>query len=477
MIDNKQFYIDKRATTSRASWISLPLKDGNYFHYQPDLNIAFQQDGTILVGYVWQIDPLRLSPAKELSLLLQKDVISNADIFEMEKTWCGRYLLVINNWIFLDTIGSLGVFYGENIISSSLKVLCEQENLAISYPPIEHGHLPDFYPGMRTPYSGVRRLLPSQIYNISDRYVTTRPLLVDNFPQQIEDDYTKFIRLFEYSIKQIANLFSDKNIEIALTGGRDSRALVALVENTGIQYSTFTLWHSHISEADIKIPARIAKAIHRTHRLIKRNHKNYSATRRNDYQLHTAGMAVDEDWEFYSYGQYQQVRRAGKDAVILRSSIWEIACEYYTMVCGNKANDIEYLFPGIKTNHDFRNSIEEWQNMVQEDRNNQFLSLVTRTFWDLREGCWLSSIEQSFDLFDGIISIQPLNSRLFLSLLMSFQIDNRKTKKYEETISNNLCPSFASIPYDYKYISPKVKLKQFGLKIKHYLQKLLLSNK
>lgn len=472
MIDSKQFYIDRNATTNRTAWISYPLKDGHYIHLQEDLNIIFQQDGAILIGYAWQIDPQRQSPAEEMSVLLQKSDITTVDVFEIEKTWCGRYLLIVNNWIFLDAIGSLGVFYGDNTISSSLKILCEQESLPISYPKIEHGHLPDFFPGMQTPYPGIRRLLPSQIYNISKQQVITRPLLIDHFPQQKKDDYSTFIRLFENSIKQIYILFSDKNIEIALTGGRDSRALVALVENSNIQYNTFTLWHSHISDADIAIPAKIAKSVHRTHRLIKRNAKNYSESRRLDYQRHTAGMAVDEDWEFYSYGQYQQVRKDGKDAVILRSSIWEIACEYYTMVCGEKAQDIEYLFPGIKTNSAFRKSIEEWQAMVQEDKNNQFLTLVTRTFWDLREGCWLSSIEQSFDLMDGIISIQPLNSRLFLSLLMSFNLDNRKTKKYEEVITNNLCPQFATITYDYKYISRRVKIKRFGLRVKHFLQKL-----
>jgi len=75
-------------------------------------------------------------------------------------------VLIVDEWIYLDCCGLLGVFYSNCHVSSSLHVLCGIEGREVIYPQIEHRKSPDFVPGAETCYDGVKRLLPSQIYNL-----------------------------------------------------------------------------------------------------------------------------------------------------------------------------------------------------------------------------------------------------------------------------------------------------------------------
>lgn len=452
MINDRQFYISKESSPKLTGWQSIVLGNGCYIHYQPKLSVPYQSRNIVLLGYAWQVDPSRKSPQEELARLDTQGHISHDEVFHIENTWCGRYVLIVKDWLYLDASGCLGIFYDTELATSSLNVLCQVEGRPVVYPNIEHQKMPDFIPGMKTPYTDVKRLMPSQILNIATGGTAMRPLLVDPFPTALSTDeiIRQFSEYYIHSIHNLAKVFASRTIWLALTGGRDSRTTMAFFEKAGIEYNCFTLWHSHIRPTDIRLPKKLAKTARRPYRFIKREARNYSAQRYADYRTHTAGMAVDEDWQFYAHGQYQSLCDNGKEAVIIRNSVWGIAINFYEGHLGPASGDVKKIFPRIPQDEFLLSAATEWEDMVKHDTANPGISYPDRAFWELREGSWLSSLEQSFDMMDGITSIQPANCRLFLSILMGFDKEIRVKKQHEELMTTLHFPPFGKVPYDYQ---------------------------
>ena len=476
MINDRQFFITKDPVAGFEDWKKIDLQKGYTLHYHTGLNIAFQNKDILLLGYAWQVDPNRKSPQEELQVLSLHSNISHEDVFEVEKTWCGRYLLLVGEWIYTDACGTLGVFYSEHNVTSSLNVLCTVEGREMIFPDISHRRMPDFVPGIRTPYTDVSRLLPSQLLNYTTKETCSRPLLIDKAPEYDSEEarIKDFVHHFIYSIQNFSKVFANRQIWLAVTAGRDSRTTLACFEKAQIKYNTFTLWHSNISRPDCIIPQKLAKALNRQLRFIERDESCFSQKRYEDYKIHTAGMATDADWQFYSYNQYQALQETQRKIVIVRNSAWEIACDYYRGIFGDKCNDLATLYPGILNNEFFYNSTMEWkEKVVEKDQKNTQMSFNDRIFWDLREGCWLSSIEQSFDMMDDIVSIQIANSRLLISYLYGFSQSERIRKIHEEKITAYVCPAFIRIPYDYQYETVKQKIRKYGSRIKRTIKSFL----
>ena len=475
MINDRQFFIAKGPVAGFEDWGEKKLHDGYTLHYHTGLNITYQDKDILLLGYAWQVDPNRKSPQEELRILSHYSKISHEDVFAVEKTWCGRYLLIVGEWIYTDACGTLGVFYSNLIVTSSLNVLCTLEGREMILPDISHKRMPDFVPGIRTPYYDVIRLLPSQLLNYTTKETCIRPLLIDKAPEynSEEERIKDFVQHFIYSIQNFSKVFAKYQIWLAVTAGRDSRTSLACFEKAQIKYNTFTLWHDNISRPDRIIPQKLAKAIHRSFRFIERDESRFSQKRHEDYKIHTAGMAVDEDWLFYSYNQYQALQEAQRKIVIVRNSAWEIACDYYRGIFKDKCYDLATLYPGILSNKSFYNSTMEWkEKVVEKDQKNTQMTFNDRIFWDLREGCWLSSIEQSFDMMDDIVSIQIANSRMLISYLYGFSQNDRIRKIHEEKITAYVCPAFIKIPYDYQYETVKLKMRKYGSRIKKNIESL-----
>ena len=441
-------------------------------HYAPDLNISFHNDQIVLIGHAWQANPECPSPIEELTALSEKEQVTHEDLFAIEKNWCGRYLLIADGWIYLDACGLINIFYSKDTIASSLGVLSTVENREVILPPIEHRKSPDFVPGMMTLYEGVRRLMPSQLLNITTGTTQLRPLLIDPIPSFASDEegISTLSTYFIHSVRNLAKAFAGYDIWVASTSGRDSRTSIALMHKAGIKFSTFTLWHQHISHADSILPRRIAKALHLNYRFVKRRQTQFSQQRYDDYRAHTAGMAVDEDWRFYAYNQYPALCQGRRPIVILRSGIWGIANEYYTRKFGEKGKNLSFIYPGILQTDWLRHSAEEWEAMVKADPLNTQIGWIDRIYWELREGCWLASIEQSFDVMDGITSFQLFNSRLLIGTLLRFSLQDRLSKSEENKIALSTCPVLSTVPYDYQYdafLSQRIrrKLIRWGQKI------------
>lgn len=445
MLHDRQFIIS-HSQRCRQGWQSVVLANGLYLSHCPKLSVACNKTRSVLLlGDAWQVLPDEPSPADIVGSMDTN--LSMEEVFRLEQSWCGRYILIYGNQLLLDNCGMLGVFYTEKTISSSISLLCETEGRPVVLPPIRFGQSPNFIPGPLTTYEGVLRLLPSQILNIANRQVAFRPLMPFGVTKYESERHRidAFISMYTTSLRNMQARFPGRQIWLALTGGVDSRVVMSLLEASGVGYKTFTAWHERISEGDKDIPPYLAETLGKEHRFLQR--RELSQQRYDEYTAHTAGYATDQDRNFWAYGQYPQLLDEGLEVIIMRNSIWECADDHYRHY--TDPLDIWRLYP--YANEQQRQSIEQWLSIVADDRYNKEINSWTRLFWEQREGCWLSSLEQGYDMMDGITSVQACNCRLFMSNLMGFDERERFLKIHEKKILRQLCPVLLKFPFSTAY--------------------------
>lgn len=463
MVDDKQFIIlpslrkDENIVNvflnDRQRELALPC--GFMLVYEKKLNVCCNEDCTaVLIGDAWQVDPSKDCPEKIIKTFSGRTTIE--DVYNEEKTWCGRYVLIVNDWLLLDFCGTLGVFYSDKMrFSSSYRILCEQIGTEVIYPDTLGEGLMNFVPGPLTPSDLVKRLMPSEIVNVRTGEKRVRPLNPDGVwnTENNQERINELEKYFTCSLKNMAKHFPDSVFWLALTGGIDSRTLMALLESSGIDYKAFTCWHEGISEADLILPPKLADTVHVPYKFIERRKDNYLPSRADEYRRHTGGMADDADKPMYVFGQYQELDPQHQ-VVLLRSGIWEHSSNFFKKRFTPKATlemekqfDIAKVLPKSLKHELYSKSLCQWQKTKENDAVNKDINIWDLLYIEQRLGTWLSSIEQGFDLMEGIVSVECCNSRRFFSILTGFSDEDKTKKIHEMSIVKQICPTLSKYRY------------------------------
>lgn len=464
MVDDKQFLFlpssrkDKNIVNvfpdDRQRELALPC--GSLLVYEKHLHVCCNEDSTaVLIGDAWQAHPAKDCPENIIKTFSGKTTIE--DVYHEEKTWCGRYVLIVNDWLFLDFCGTLGIFYSDDMrLSSSYRILCEQIGTEVIYPDTLGEGLMNFVPGPLTPSDLVKRLMPSEIINVRTGEKLIRPLNPDGVwnTENNQERINELEKYFTCSLKNMAKHFPDSVFWLALTGGKDSRTLMALLESSGIDYKAFTCWHKRISKADLILPPKLADAVHVPYKFIERREGNYSSIRADEYRHHTGGMADDADKPMYVNGQYQELD-PNHQIVLLRSGIWEHSSNFFKKRFTPKAAlemekqfDMAKVLPKSLKHELYSKSLCQWQKLREGDTVNKDINIWDLLYLEQRLGAWLSSIEQGFDLMEGIVSVQCCNSRLFFSILTGFPDEGKNRKEHEMNIVRQSCPILSKYMYE-----------------------------
>lgn len=464
MVDDKQFIIlpSSRKDKNNVNVFSndrqkgLVLSSGGMLVYEKHLNVCCNEDCTaVLIGDAWQVHPSKDCPENIIKTFNGRTTIE--DVYHEEKTWCGRYVLIVNDWLFLDFCGTLGIFYSDDMrLSSSYRILCEQIGTEVIYPDTLGEGLMNFVPGPLTPSDLVKRLMPSEIINVRTGEKLIRPLNPDGVwnTENNQERINELEKYFTCSLRNMAKHFPDSVFWLALTGGKDSRTLMALLESSGIDYKAFTCWHKRISKADLILPPKLADAVHVPYKFIERREGNYSSIRADEYRRHTGGMADDADKPMYVNGQYQELD-PNHQIVLLRSGIWEHSSNFFKKRFTPKAAlemekqfDMAKVLPKSLKHELYSKSLCQWQKTKENDAVNKDINIWDLLYIEQRLGAWLSSIEQGFDLMEGIVSVECCNSRRFFSILTGFSEEDKTKKIHEMSIVRQSCPILSKYMYE-----------------------------
>ena len=128
MVNDKQFLL-ARFPYIKDGWKNETLKSGWILSWQNKLPVVFNSDKSIaLLGWAFECRNEKPQPSLYVNCIATC-AGGTQDIIDAEKTWCGRYLLNVGEEIYLDATGMLNTFYSEDMVSSSLNVMCEVKHL------------------------------------------------------------------------------------------------------------------------------------------------------------------------------------------------------------------------------------------------------------------------------------------------------------------------------------------------------------
>lgn len=381
---------------------------------------------------------------------------------DMEKTWCGRYLLIAGDILLTDMCATLPVFYGKGYVSNSLYAISQLVHYPYRDPGTSWGI--DFIPGRRTQYDDIFRLLPEQYLDYVSQTTHTRPLLPDGvmgFSSE-EERAEAFIEAFSRALKEMRREFDGCRIVLPLTGGVDSRTIFSFLVRNEIPFSAITYAYPGIGDGDRLLPRELCGLAGIPYEYITPTpcSRKEMKRRRDEYRIFTMGLDGDMTSKYhYSHRIYEGLYKTDKEQIlVLGGSTWEICVNYYhregyhTGPFSNETiesmEEIEEAFPDLKlrSNVAKRQAAVEWLEMIKAAPENDVISDVNRLFWDLREGVWLGN-DRSYDMYDGLHLIQPFNARYFISIMYGFDAKDRMDKGHQKKIIGRLCPRLSGIPY------------------------------
>jgi len=455
-LHRKQFLIGHHPKKIKADWQIIKIEEHVYLSHCADISVQKINDldnaKWYLLGLAVQTDKEKNDPLTEIS-----NSFSN-QVKNLYKSWNGKWILIGNGEIHIDCAGLIGCFYtkinGQRWVSNSLAILQEIGKFSPRAEDLKHQSALEWYTLPLTRFEGVYKLLPSQFLYLKNFKPQHRQL-----PQPIEgltydEILEKLTEKFRVSLLNVSNL--NKRVFLPLTGGRDSRLLLAACRYAGISIETYTAERPNISNADVKFPFKLSKASGYRHSFIKMKKSQFSKEKEKLYDYHTAGNIDDIDRKRFSHGQWDMF---SKDDLILRGGAFEIGrCIYWTYMDSNF--DIVNIINGtdvgktlIKKNglgYDPQSfhaaAVPEWMEWVKQTPT-EGLDWRDRYYLEQRVAGWLSSVEQSLDL-TGAERYYLVNCHDIMSLLLSFPVEIRKSDKHFTDLINKMYPDIPQFPFN-----------------------------
>jgi GT2 family glycosyltransferase len=441
----RQFVLSRRRF-ERPGFRHLDLPDGSVLSFHPDLRVRATPDRrTVLLGLAWSCapdvpDPLAAAAACQ----------SDGELERVLDAWSGRWILLRDGRLRMDASGLLGVFYRNTDCSSSLALLGEHLGFRPRRPGLQHqfGGM-DFYPGPLTPQPGVFRLLPCQGFDFAAGTPFERPPEPPAPPFASDAERIAAVTgAFDVLLRRIAADYPGR-VRLPLTAGYDSRTLAALLHHAGVDFGTFTMDHRRLRAGDRELPPRLSALLGRPHRFVPRPAQPDEA-RFRAYDAHCAGLAVDEDRNFYAFRQYPEPGEPSCRVAVLRGGVWESVREYYRekhklFRTASDLSEFTSAFLNVRFRPDLQRAFAAWLDHCRSVPSP--LDPVDRYYLEQRGGAWLSSVEQSLDIIPGMDSIQPCNCRRILSILRSFAREDRIACRHQAAVIRAACPALLDLPF------------------------------
>jgi hypothetical protein len=409
-LHRRQFALGPRPLFERH----VELAPGLLLSYDPDLPVHV--DGsTALLGVAVQTLEGRPDPERELA---------------GEQDWAGRWALVRDGVLIPDATASLALFYDGELASSSAALLAAGR---AARPPLAHGVGMDWYPSPGSVVEGVRRLLPSQALRLADGAVLPRAL-----PAPGPGEPEALLRGLQARLTTGLRKLAAKGgpIALPLTGGHDSRTLLAAAVAAGVPVDAYTFEHGTISSADRDLPPRLAAAAGVPHRYIRRGPED--AGRLALWDAHTAGHAVDADRALFATGQLDAVAGAAFDL----GDFYEVGRGYYDHVLPAEGPIADVLLRELPT--PWPEYVREWAEWVGATPV-AGLDWRDRFYLEQRLGGWLAAIDQGLDLA-GVNKIHLASCTAFIAEGLSLPYAMRRAGVPHDELIRRMAPALSTFP-------------------------------
>ena len=401
-VHRRQFLIGPEPRLIDSEWRQLEIEKGLFLSFCPELRTVSQTDreghGWTVLGMVVEGAEGRGDPAESIAGAKHTDVPRRSD------SWAGRWLLVGGGRVYLDASGLLGCFYGigdsgDCWASSSPALLAEALTPAPMWEPdahrLEYGRGISWFPPPSSGFQGMSRLLPNQILNLASGAVEPREFLPNidvsrDFNAVVDDLHRDLATILRRSNALFGPMW------LGLSAGADSRVMLSIAADAGVDVRPFTRISPRMSLADRSYPPHLARVCGYDHVF---QHAPPRPQNRSDLvDRHSRGHV--------SWGDAEHIIRGVRDrmsGVMIGGHGWELASgwgglhpvridESDPVAAAHQLADI-FNEPSPRV----RKTLETWLRWSAETENSQ-IPLADRFFLDQRQAGWLSAKEQLHDM-------------------------------------------------------------------------------
>jgi hypothetical protein len=325
-------------------------------------------------------------------------------------------------------------------ISSSPELLrCLPPPLPETPKRIEHTVGMDWFPPPASGVPGVRRLLPSQTLGLDGALfdAAVSPIAAGSYQPLISE-------LKDRLITVMRNLGARGDaLWLALSGGRDSRTILAAAAAAGVRPTTFTFDRIGLSRADRELPPRLARILGFDHHFVPVGRPDPTLLSLVD--RHTALHCVDVDRTYIAAGSFENLPR---DVVTIAGSVIETGKLHYRSALptlpetpGLAADAILAALPTAAPD-----AIAEWTDWLFQS----FASGVDwrdRFYIDQRLGGWLGSIAQAIDI-TGRTRLYPASCSSIVGRLIGLPAEHRRQLLYHDDLISAMAPELLRLPFN-----------------------------
>jgi hypothetical protein len=440
-----QFILSKAKITENESWSTKSLKEWTLRHHKslPATEIYDIKNNHIgwMLGFFISYEGEYNSP--RIILPIQED--SDYNLEKYLYSCCGRFACIIitakKERVYLDSSGSFSVVYSTDhqmVASTSGLISDTLDRKLIDYMGMPNSGL--YYPFGITAHKGVKRLLPNYYLNLKTfvayRHFPNKDSIRPVEPEKAACTIAELIR------RIIDSLARSNNICIPLTGGRDSRMLLACSRKV-IDRVEFITIRSDEESIDSHIANILSKKFSLNHRFIYRRE-----TVKDDLEkwLDIVGHAVSgfawKDHSVYADFDYNRILLPGICGEIGRGFFYR-----YHDKADDRLDPINLLKRMKIPAHEL--FLQEAGKYIEELKifKLDFFHILDFAYNEQRLGSWAGPSETGGDMF-SVGKLWPMCHREIISNFINLPADLKKSGLIPEMVIECSWPDLLTVPFN-----------------------------
>src|SRR5918996_3087606 len=442
LLYRRQFVIGPRLVDDFPSWKRLSIGKRFCITAHPDLSTCQVSDGEssiTLLGYVLDPDHWQLSDEEILESLLP--ALVGGHLVPALSRLGGRWVLVADTpaetLVFNDAFGLRQVHYTERrserwcaaqpgLLAATLGLAADERALGA----LGHcGNMQFWWPGPRTLYRDVMRLIPNHSLDLRtgrvERYWPDEPCRPRPIAEAVEACCTVAQGMFRAAHRRFA-------LAQTITAGWDSRLSLAASRALSPDVVYFTMRHWEMPEdyRDLAVPARLLPTLGLKHHVIRcpdmmapafeRVYMRNAPVAHYSYGVLAQGM---NDW-----GLGNRMCVKSNVANILKTS-FVLPLSFSGPVRADDLLGLTWLKPNAywrKPSQFMLDSVDEWlsattPHLMGFDASELF-------YWEDWLGSWQAASQHEWEIV--IDSFDPMNCRSLMALLLSVPRELRGSPQY-----------------------------------------------
>lgn len=457
-LHRRQFLLAPRPIAVAEGWTSERLGPGLHLHRCPELRVERAEDaegrGWVLLGRAVETDPVRSAPLASLA------AAPSASVPALSHDWAGRWLLIgpfagQGVRLYPDASALLGCLYcrdaeGALWVSSSPALLAEHAPgvaPALGDPrALAYNQGVSWYPPPRARFAAMRRLLPSQALRLPEGDVEAHPLMPPIDPDRPPGEARAEVARRLVTVLSRLAAATAEPLWLGLTGGYDSRLMLALAAQAGLPLQPFTRVTPRMTVADRVLPAALARIAGYPYRL------TFPAAVRKDRRPLLRRHALDH----VSEGDARPVLSGERDdltGISIGGHGFAIAggfADWRALPAepASAAATVEAFLQraGEPDGSPAAAGLTEWLDWIRETPQSH-LDWRDRLYLEQRQAGWLAAKEQVSDL-NAVERFPVLNSARLYALILGIDVAARRGSDLQRDLIAAALPALLSLPFN-----------------------------